>query len=341
MNAEYKKILQSIKLKQYAPIYLIDGEEPYYLDKIRDIFEQDILTEAERDFNLTILYGKDANWTDVVNACKRFPMFSEKQVVILRDAAQLKGGEGDEKGLNSLLNYVEKPAAHTVFLIEHPFKKADVRTKFVKRVKEKGIHFTSDKIKEDKLPDWIEDFGRETGFHIGRKEAEVLASYLGSDLQKIANEIEKIRINVPEEKMLSMQLIAKYIGISKEYNIFDLAPTLTGNNREKLYGMLSYFLANTKAAPMPLLIGAFYTHFNRLYVANFVRGKTDKEAAAAMGMSPWFVKDVMASLQHWPLHRVERCLLLLAKYNTMAVGIKSTASDKELLKEMIGQMLES
>ncbi len=336
MNAEYKKILQSIKLRQFAPVYLIDGEENYYLEKLTEQFETNILTPAERDFNLTVLYGKDVQWTDVVNACSRFPMFAEKHVVILKDAAQLKGSDG----LNALLGYIEKPSPTTVFLIEHPFKKADTRTKFAKRVKEKGVHFTSDKIKEDKLPDWIEDFGREIGFHIGRQEAEILASYLGSDLQKIANEIGKIRINVPDEKQLTIQLINKYIGISKEYNVFDFPATLTGNNREKLYSMLSYFLANSKAAPMPLLIGSFYTHFNRMYVAHFVRGKTDKEAAAAMGMSPYFVKDVMASLPNWPLHRVERCLLLLARYNTMAVGIKSTATDKELLKEMIGQMLE-
>lgn len=339
MNADYNKILQSVKLKQFAPVYLIDGEENYYLDKITDLFENNILTEAERDFNLTVLYGKDALWSDVLNACKRFPMFAEKQVVILRDAAQLKGTE-EEKGLNVLLSYVEKPSPHTVFLIEHPFKKADSKTRFVKRVKEKGIHFTSDKLKDEKLPEWIENYGRETGFLVGRQEAEILASYLGSDLQKIENEIEKIRINVPGENKLTLQLINKYIGISKDYNIFDFPGVLTGNNREKLYGMLHYFLANTKAAPMPLLVGTLYTHFNRMYIAHFVRNKPDKEAAAAMGMSPYFVKSVMESLPSWPLFRVERCLLLLAKYSTMAVGIKNTASDKELLKEMIGQMME-
>jgi DNA polymerase III subunit delta len=340
MNADYTNIIQSLKTKQYVPVYLIDGEEPYYLDKITALFEQEILTEAERDFNLTVLYGKDSHWSDVVNACSRFPMFAERQVVILRDAAQLKGGDGDEKGLNALIGYINKPSATTIFLIEHPFKKADSKTRFVKRVKERGIHFTSDKIKEDKLPDWIEEFGREIGFQIGRKEAEILASYLGSDLQKIANEIEKIRINVPDEKHLTLQLIHKYIGISKEYNVFDLPGALTGKNPEKLYGMLSYFIANTKAAPMALINATFYSHFNRLYVAHFVRGKTDKEAAAAMGMSPYFVKDVMATLPQWPLPRIERCLLLLAKYNTMAVGINSTAGDKELLKEMMGQMME-
>ena len=340
MTADLRKLFQSLNAKQYAPIYLIDGEEPYYLDVITDYFENKILQPAERDFNLMVLYGKDSDWADVVNACRRFPMFAEKQVVILKDAASLKGGSNEDKGLNSLLSYVEKPNASTIFLIEHSSKKADVRTKFVKRVKEKGIHFTSDKVKDEKLPEWIVDHGRDIGLQIGMPEAQTLASNLGSDLQKIANEIEKVRINIPNEKVLTAQLIHKYIGISKDYNLFDFPVVLTGNDRDKLYKMLSYFLANSKAAPMPFLIGVFYNHFNRLYVANFVRGKTDKEAAAAMGMSPYFVKDVMASLSQWPLHRVERCLLLLSKYSTMSVGIKSSAGDRELLKEMVGQMLE-
>jgi DNA polymerase-3 subunit delta len=341
MNAEYNKIIQGLRMKQYAPVYLADGEEPYYLDKLTEYFENNILNPAEKDFNLTILYGKDASWQDVLGACRRFPMFAERQVVILKDAASLRGGEGDEKGLNALLSYVEKPSPSTVFFIEHPFKKADVRTKFVKRVKEKGIHFTSDKIKDERLPDWIEDFGKEIGFTIARQEAEMLASYLGADLQKVVNEIEKIRINVPDEKQLTAQMIQKYIGISKEYNIFEFPAAVTGTDREKVYKMLSYFLANAKAAPMPLLIGSFYTHFNRLYMANFVRGKTDKEVASALGMAPFFVKEVMGQLRNWPLERVEKCLLLLAKYNTMAVGIQSTADDRELLKEMVGRMLEA
>jgi DNA polymerase-3 subunit delta len=340
MTGELKKLFQGLEMKQYAPVYLVDGEENYYVDMVTAYFEQKILTEAERDFNLMVLYGKDAEWSDVLNACRRFPMFAEKQVVILKDAASLKGGSGDDKGLNSLLSYVEKPQPSTIFLIEHSSKKADVRTRFVKRVKEKGIHFTSDKVKDEKLPDWIMDHGQHIGFAVGKEEAQMLASYLGSDLQKIANEIEKVRINVPNEKALTTQLIQKYIGISKEFNLFNFPEAITGNDRDKAYKMLSYFLANSKAAPMPYLVGVFYNHFNRLYIANFVRGKTDKEAAAAMGMSPYFVKDVMASLSQWPLHRVERCLLILAKYSTMAVGINSAAGDRELLKEMVGQMLE-
>jgi DNA polymerase-3 subunit delta len=340
MNAEFKKIVQSLKMRQFATVYLADGEESYYLDKLSDYFENSILAPAERDFNLTILYGKEVAWQDVVSACRRFPMFAEKQVVILKDASQLKGGEGDDKGLNSLLGYIRNPSPSTIFLIEHPFKKADTRTRFVKEVKERGIIFTSDKIKEERLSDWIEEYGRETGFTIPRQEAELLASYLGADLKKIENEIEKIRINVPDKKKLDTDLIQRYIGISKEYNLFDFPAAITSSNHEKLYKMLSYFLANSKAAPMPLLIGTLYTHFNRLYAAHFVRGKSDKEIASALAMSPFFVNEILTVLPSWPLHRVEKCILLLAKYNTMAVGVNSVSDDRELLKELIGRLLE-
>ncbi len=341
MNADYKKIQQTLKTREYAPVYLIDGEETYYLEQITNYFEDKILSPAEKDFNLTILYGKDATPNDVLNTCKRFPMFAERQVVILKDASNFKGGDKDDKGLNALLSYIEKPSPTTILLIEHPFKKADTKTRFVKRVKEKGVHFTSDKIKDDLLPDWIERYGGDIGFTIARQEAEMLASYLGSDLKKIANEVEKIRINVPNENKLTVELIQKYIGISKEYNVFEFPNAITALDKEKAYKMLSFFLANNKGAPLALVVGILYNHFSRMYSAHFVRGKSDKEAAAALGMSPYFLKDVMSLLPNWPLSRVERCLLLLAKYNTMSVGINSTASDKELMKEMVGLMLEA
>ena len=334
MNAELKKIFQGLQLRQFAPVYLIDGEEPYYIDLITNYFEKNILTPAEQDFNLITLYGKDCEWADVVNACRRFPMFAEKQVVILKDAGALKD-------LNNLVGYVEKPSPTTILLIEHRFKKADGRSKLFKLAKEKGICYTSEKLKEDKMPHWIQEQGKEMNFAIGEREAQIMATYLGNDLQNIVNELEKIRINVPGETTLTTALIQKYIGISRDYNIFEFPEAVTGSgDRERLYRMLTYFLANPKAAPIPLLVGTFYSHFNRLYIANFMRGKTDKEAAAALGTSPYAVKNIMASTQNWPLHRVERCLLLLGKYSTMAVGIKNTAKDGELLKEMVAQMLE-
>lgn len=332
MNADYKKLRQSLETGKFAPVYLIDGEEPYYLDDLTEFFEKKILTPAECDFNLMVLYGKDATWADVVNACRRFPMFAQRQVVILKDASLLKD-------LNELAAYIENPSPTTVFLIEHRFKKADGRGKVVKLAKEKGFYFTSEKIRDEQVPQWIHAFGKEIDFHIGERESEILATSLGNDLQRIVNEIEKVRINVPEEKNLSAELIHKYIGISREYNIFEFPEALTKNEMDKFYRMLSYFTDNPKSAPMPLVIGSFYNHFNRLYQAAFLHNKTEKDIATALGTYPSKVRDIMAQSQRWPLQRVEYCIMLLGKYSTMAVGIKSNAGGTELLKEMIGKMI--
>lgn len=331
MTAEFKKLIQSLQSKKYAPVYLVDGEEPYYLDMITDYFEEKILEPQERDFNLMVMYGKDAEWADVVNACRRFPMFAEKQVVILKDAAQMRS-------LNELVGYLENPSPSTIFLIEHRFKKADGRSKLLKLAKEKGIHFTSDKIKDDLVPTWIQNHGVETGFHVGERESQILATYLGNDLQKIVNEIEKVRINVPDEKHLTAELIQKYIGISREYNVFEFPEALMNGDKDKLYRMLAYFVANPKAAPMVLIIGSFYNQFNRVYQAHFIQGKSEKDAAAALGTWPSKLREIMTTAAKWPLPKTECALMMIGEYSAKTVGIDSNVADSELLKEMVGRL---
>lgn len=331
MTAELNKLLQSLNNRQYAPFYLVDGEEPFYIDLITRHFEEKILTPAEKDFNLIILYGKDVEWADVVNACRRFPMFAERQVVILKDAAQMKT-------LNQLEGYLQHPAPTTVFLIEHRFKKADGRSKLVKLAKDHGAYFTSSKVKDEQIPGWIENYGRETGFHIGEREAQILAMYLGNDLQKIVNEIEKVRINVPEERALTTQLIQRFIGISHEYNVFELPVALTTGNKDKLYRMLSYFIANPKSAAMPLVIGTFYTHFNLIYQVHAMNGRSEKEISTTLNLYRDRQRETMTAARNLSMPKIERCLVMLSEYSAKAVGIGSNADNGELLKEMIGKL---
>ena len=324
--------MASLQSKNFAPVYLIDGEESYYLDIITNYVEENILQPAERDFNLTVLYGKEVAWADVVNACRRFPMFAERQVVILKDAAQMST-------LGELAGYIENPSPTTVFLIEHRFKKVDGRSKLIKVAKDKGtIVFTSDKIKDEQLPAWIQQFGAEKGFQIGNGEAETLASSLGNDLQKIANELEKVRINVPGEKVLTAQIIHKYIGISREYNAFEFPSVLISGNKEKLYKMLTYFLANPKAAPMPLLIGIFYSQFEKLFVGQYMKGKSEQEVASALQLkNSWAAKSYLAPSKY-TLPQIEASMLILADYSAKGVGVGTSVKDGELLKEMVGKL---
>jgi len=331
MASDLNKLFTSLRNKQFAPFYLIDGEETFYLDQITNFFEEQILQPAEKDFNLMVLYGKDVEWADVVNACRRFPMFAERQVVILKDAAQMRT-------LNELCGYLENPSPTTVLLIEHRFKKVDGRSKLIKLAKDKGYHFQSDKLRDDQIPGWIQNYGLEVDFHVGEREAQVLATYLGNDIQKIANEIEKVRINVPGEKALTGDLIQKYIGISREYNVFEFPAALTSGNKDKLYRMLSYFVANPKSAAMPLVIGSFYSHLCMLYQVHSLKAKNDKEVSAALKLYGQRLNETMNSARNLPLHKVEKCLALLSVYSAKTVGVDSNLDGGELLKEMVGKM---
>jgi DNA polymerase-3 subunit delta len=240
--------------------------------------------------------------------------------------------------LNELAAYLENPAPTTVFLIEHRFKKVDGRGKLAKLAKDKGYYFTSDKLKDEALPKWIENYGFEIGFHINERESQILATYLGNDLQKIVNEIEKVRINVPTEKLLTAELIQKYIGISREYNVFEMPEALASGDKEKLYRMLAYFSANPKSAAMPLVIGVFYSYFSKLYQAHFLRGKQDKEIMTALNTWGERYQTLKKTAIVWSLPKVEYTMMLLGKYSAMSVGMGVNIDDKELLREMVGKL---
>lgn len=331
MNAEFKKIVASLQSGNPAPLYLVDGEEPYYLDLLTAVAEKDVLPAADKDFNLTVFYGKDAESVDIINACRRFPMFAARQLVILKDAAQMKT-------LGNLSAYFEHPSETTTLFVEHRSKKVDGRSKLPKLAKDKGLCYTSDKIKDEKLPAWIQGYGTQTGFKIGLVEAELLASFLGNDLQKIVNEIEKVKINVPDEQVLTLQLIQKYIGITRDYNLFEFPGVLLSRNKDKFYKMLSYFIANPKAAPPPLVVTVFYTQLERLLGGHYFKGKSENEIAEALDLkSAWTAKNYR-NTGGYTLPQIEACMLLLADYSAKGMGVDSNLKDSQWLRELVGKM---
>lgn len=331
-TADIQKTIRDILQKQFAPVYVLDGEEEFYLDKIMDLLESNVLNETEKDFNQTILYGKETSWQEIITACRRFPMFAEKQLVIVKDA-------GAVDGYDNLKEYVSQPAPTTVFVLEFRNKKLDSRTNFAKIVENHAVYVRSEKIKEDAMPRWISQYCAEQGFQIHEKEANMLTLYLGNDLKKIANEIEKIRINLPDAPVLLAEHIQKYIGISREYDLFEFASCYVKGDKARSYRMLSYFISNVKAAPMVLVTMAFYTQFNQLYRSKFISSSTaPNQIAGILGMGPYFVKDYLAQTAFWRLEQVEAGLEIIAEYNSKAVGIKSVSGDTALLMEMMGRL---
>lgn len=318
---EFNQILQQLQKGEYAPVYLLDGEEPYYIDKLLHHFEENVLTPEERDFNLITLYGKETDWKAVVNAARRFPMFAEHLVVILKEASQMKD-------LNELASYLEHPSPSTLLVIEHRFKKVDGRGKLGKLAPKKGVYFTSEKLKEEEVPGWVVAFGKSRQMEIGPLEAEMLSVYLGNDLQKIANELEKISINEPGLSQLTTQHIEKYVGISREYNVFDLPDVLFRGDSNKLARMVSYFSANPKSAPMALVIGTFYGYLSKVHLCYF--GKQDFQNDRKMGIWSHHRK----AAQRFSIQHIHRSIGILEEFSHKMVGIDNNSGDSSLLREM-------
>jgi DNA polymerase III subunit delta len=326
-----QEIIKDIEKGNFAGIYGLHGEEPYYIDKISDLLEEKALQPHEKDFNLSIFYGKDANWSDVLSACRRYPMFAEKQLVILKEAQMMKD-------LDKLDVYLENPMPSTIFVIAHKYKAFDGRKATSKLIKKNGILFTSEVVKEYEIKNWISGYLSSKGISADAKVLDVLSTYLGTDLQKIINEIGKVLLNEPQLKNLTTTHIEKYIGISREYNVFELPNTLMKGDAENTFRMVNYFIANPKDSPMVLIVGSLFNNFQKLYNYHFVANKSQGEIAGALKISPYFVKDYQLFARKYPLQKTESALHLIKEYNLKSLGIDNTASQAGLVKELVTRL---
>jgi DNA polymerase-3 subunit delta len=331
MSAE--KIIGEWQKKIFKNIYWLEGEEDYYIDRIVDYAEHKILNEAEAGFNLTVFYGKDADWAAVVNACKRYPMFAERQVVLLKEAQQMKD-------IDKLESYAENPLSSTIFVVAHKTKTLDKRSKLYKLLKKSAEIFTSEKIKDYKLQEWIGEYVRSQGYKINAKAISLLDEHIGNDLNRIVNEIEKLALNLKGKKDITEDDIERYIGISKEYNVFELQAAIAKKDLAKAIKIIQYFEGNPKAGPIQMVLPALYASFSKVYT---VFGMHDRSEAA---LKPHFyfngnaVKSALETINNYGYDGIERILLLLHHYNLKGVGVGDTGtSDASLMKEMVVKMV--
>lgn len=331
MSAE--KIISEWQKKIFKNIYWLEGEEDYYIDMIVDYAEHNILDESEAGFNLTVFYGKDADWAAVVNACKRYPMFAEKQVVLLKEAQQLKE-------IEKLESYVEHPLNSTIFVVAHKTKTLDKRGKLYKALKKSAEIFTSEKIKDYKLQEWIGEYVRSQGYKINARAISLLDEHVGNDLNRIVNEIEKLALNLKGKKDITEDDIERFIGISKEYNVFELQAAIAKKDIAKAITIIQYFEGNPKAGPIQMVLPALYASFSKVYT---VFGMSDRSETA---LKPHFyfnssaVKNALETINNYGYDGIERILLLLHHYNLKGVGVGDTGTpDASLLKEMVVKMV--
>ncbi|ADY52062.1 DNA polymerase III, delta subunit [Pseudopedobacter saltans DSM 12145] len=328
-------ILKDIKNRKFKPIYLLHGEESYYIDLIAEALENTVLSEAERGFNMSIFYGKDTDPVNVLNAAKRFPMMSDYQVILVKEAQDLKF----DKIAESFQAYCEKPLQSTILILCHKHGKFDKRKKVYKVIEKTGLVFESATIYENKIPAWIDDFVKSRGYHINPKASQLLAEYLGNDLSKISNEVEKLMLNVPQGQEIGTKEIQDNIGISKEFNVFELQSALGKKDILKANQIINYFEANPKSNPLVLVMGNLYTYFSKILKYHYLQDKS--EAARVLGVNPYFVKDYELAARNYSWAKVFDIISILREYDIKSKGVDSTGNttDGDLMKELVWKIV--
>jgi DNA polymerase III subunit delta len=332
-NMSTEKILTDLKNRNYKPIYWLEGEESYFIDEIVQYCEHKILSESEAGFNLTIFYGKDADWAQVINACKRYPMFSEKQVVLLKEAQQMKE-------LEKLESYIENPLNSTIFIVAHKEKKIDGRGKLAKLLKQKAEVFYSAKLKDYQIPEWASTIVSNAKLTITNKALQLMVDHIGSDLSRIKNEIEKLQINLKGRTSITEDDIEQFIGISKEFNVFELQNAIGKKDFAKAIRINQYFAANPKAAPIQLIIPSLYSFFSKVYMLFGLQQNDEQLAMKTLGVFSNFVlKEYTQAAKLYGQQGVENAILLLHEYNLKSIGFGGNTDGSELMKELLVKLM--
>lgn len=332
---DVKQLVAAIKKGDLKPIYFLMGEEAYYIDKISDFIEENVLDEAEKGFNQMVLYGRDVSIDDVVSNAKRYPMMAERQVVIVKEAQDLS------RTIEKLVQYAENPQPSTVLVLNYKYKKLDKRKALYKAInKHGGVVFESKKLYENQVPDWIRRVLKGQGYDISPKAAQMLVEFLGTDLGKVNNELDKLRIVLPKGTQITPEHIEENIGISKDFNNFELRKAVGERNVLKAHQIAKYFAENPKDNPMVVTVALLFNFFSQLLHLHGMSDKNPRSVASALKVNPYFVNEYLTAARNYPMKKVSYVIALLREFDVKSKGVGSKAEpEKELLKELLVMML--
>jgi DNA polymerase-3 subunit delta len=328
-------ILSDIKNKKLKPIYLLHGEEPYFIDLISDAIEHNVLDDAQKGFDQTILYGKDADIVTMVNAAKRYPMLSDYQVIIVKEAQDLKWKQGEDL----LQQYVEHVTPTTILVLNYKYGKFDKRKKLYKLIEKVGEVIESNKLYEDKVGAWITGYVKDKGWGIHPQAAAMMAEYLGTDLSKVSNELDKLMLNVAKSQEIGAGDIERNIGISKDFNVFELNTALAKRNALKAYQIVDYFAANPKNNPLVVVLGAMGGYFTKILKYHYLVDKST--AAKELGVHPFFLKEYEIAARNYNRRKTFDIINCLkdADLRSKGMNIGSNTSTEDVLREMVFKIL--
>jgi DNA polymerase-3 subunit delta len=325
--------MQELGRKIYQPIYFLCGDEEYFIDQISDHIEEHVLDEAEKEFNQSVVYGRDIDLLDLESLVKRYPMMASYNVVIVKEAQFLKKWE-------QLLNYIEKPSDSSILVICHKHKKPDGRNKGIKALKKSAVYFESKKLYENQIAPWIEQRVIAKGYQIHPKASQLLIEFLGTDLSKISNELSKLMINLEPGGSIDSKLIEENIGISKDYNVFELNNALGARDVLKANRIIHHFGKNESAFPVPMILPSLYRFFSQLLLFKSLPAGNPKVAASKMGINPYFMKDYQMAARNYSQKKIARIMSSLRKADLRSKGVGvSKLPNHELLQELVYEIL--
>ncbi|UNY98177.1 DNA polymerase III subunit delta [Zhouia spongiae] len=330
---EVKQIVTDIRKGDIRPIYFLMGEEPYYIDKIAEYIESNVLSEEEKGFNQMVLYGRDVSVEEVVSNAKRFPMMAERQVVILKEAQELS------RTIEKFEGYIENPQPTTVLVICYKYKTIDKRKKLYKALKKADALFESKKLYENQVPDWIRRVLAGKNYSISVKASQMLVEFLGTDLGRINNELEKLQIILPGGTEITPEIIEENIGISKDYNNFELRKAVGDRDFLKATRIISYFTQNPKDNPLVVTVSLLHNFFSQLLQYHGLTDHSKKSVAAALKINPYFVGEYQAAARNYPMKKVSMIISHLREIDVKGKGVGANLTQADLLKELLVKIM--
>ena len=327
---EVVKIINDIKAGKIKPIYFLMGEEPYYIDRITEYLEDNLLTEDEKEFNQMVLYGRDTTIDDIIANAKRYPMMAERQVVIVKEAQELS------KTIDQLEKYAENPQPTTVLVFAYKYKSLDKRKKVTKTLEKHGLVYESKKMYDNKVGEWIKRVLQGRGYGIEPKAMAMLVEFLGNDLSRIANELTKLEIILPKGSTITPSHIEENIGFSKDFNVFEFRKAIGEKNQFKAYQIAHYFAQNQKDNPIVMTNGLVFSFFSALLQYHGLKDKSPSNAAKILKVSPYFINDYIAAAHNYPMKKVSAIVGTLRDVDVKSKGVGANGLPQgDLLKEML------
>ncbi len=338
MPQTFEAVWKDLKKNQFAPIYLLAGDEPFYIDQISSYLEENALNLSARDFNQFVLYGKDTNLATLLSHAKRYPMLSDRQLVLVKEAQDMQGLDSKDT-VRFLEDYIVNPLDSTILVL--CFKSTvDERKAWVKSADKKGVYFSSKKLYDNKIPDWIASYCHDKGVKISPKALQMLTEFIGNDLKRIANELEKIILNLKADEAIQAETVERFVGVSREYNNFELQKALIQRNTERANRIAYHFAKNPKDNPIQPTLIILYNFFSKLLLVHSIADKSERNLASELGVNPFFVKDYLAGVRNYSLDKTAQVIKYLRQADAYSKGVEGgTITEEVILKELIFKIL--